>query len=60
VLHLDRLVGKVDAVVDRKASQLQVNAVHHDVSFTRVMTGAVNAELGALASWLALDDVRYA
>ena len=60
VLHHDRLVGKVDAIADRKASVLQVNAVHQDVPFTRAMTAAVNAELQALAEWLGLDDVRYA
>ncbi len=59
VLHDDRLVGKVDATVDRKGSLLQVNAVHKDVPFTRAMTAAVKAELRALATWLALDDVRY-
>jgi uncharacterized protein YcaQ len=59
VLHNDRLVGKVDATVDRKGSLLQVNAVHKDISFTRPMTAAVKAELRALATWLALDDVRY-
>ena len=41
VLHHDRLVGKVDAIADRKASVLQVNAVHQDVRFTRAMTAAV-------------------
>ena len=35
VLHHDRLVGKVDATADRKASLLQVHAVHQDVRFTR-------------------------
>ena len=60
VLHNDRLVGKVDATVDRKASLLQVNAVHPDVTFTRPLTAAVKAELRGLAKWLALDDVRYA
>lgn len=30
-----------------------------EVRFTRHMTAAVNAELGALATWLALGDVRY-
>jgi uncharacterized protein len=59
VLHNDRLVGKVDATVDRKGSLLQVNAVHKDVPFSRAMTAAVKAELRALATWLALDDVRY-
>ena len=59
VLHHDRLVGKVDALAERKTSVLQVNAVHQDVPFTRAMTAAVNAELQALAEWLGLADVRY-
>ena len=57
MLHHDRLVGKVDATADRKAS-LQVHAVHQDVPFTRAMTAAVHAELEALAYWLGLDAVE--
>jgi uncharacterized protein len=60
ILHGDRLVGKVDAVADRKASVLRVNAIHEDVKFTRVMTKAVQAELADLAAWLALDAVQPA
>src|SRR5262249_54326461 len=37
VLHHDRPVGKVDAIPDRKASVLRVNAIHEDVKFTRAM-----------------------
>ena len=59
VLHHDRLVGKVDATADRKASCLRVNAVHADVTFTRDMTAAVEGELEALARWLALDEVVH-
>jgi uncharacterized protein YcaQ len=58
VLHHDQLVGKVDAVADRKSSLLQVHAVHHDVRFTRAMTAAVKRELDGLAQWLGLDDVH--
>jgi uncharacterized protein len=54
VLHHDRLVGKVDAAADRKASVLRVNAIHEDVKFTRAITKAVQAELDDLASWLGL------
>ena len=43
VLHHDRLVGKVDAIADRKASLLRVHAIHPDVRFTRGMTAAVRA-----------------
>ncbi len=58
VLHYDRLVGKVDAVADRKASVLRVNAIHEDVRFTRAIAKAVQAELDDLASWLELDAVE--
>ncbi len=60
ILHDDRLVGKVDANADRKASVLRVNAIHEDVRFTRTMTKAVQAELEDLASWLGLGAVEPA
>jgi uncharacterized protein YcaQ len=52
VLHQDQLVGKVDAIVDRKASVLRVHAIHEDVRFTRAISKAVHAEIEALAAWL--------
>ena len=60
VLHRDRLVGKVDAAADRKASVLRVNAIHEDVKFTRTLTKAVQGELDDLGSWLGLDAVESA
>jgi uncharacterized protein len=57
VLHHDRLVGKVDAVADRKASVLRVHAIHEDVTLTRAVTNAVQAELDDLAAWLGLSAV---
>ena len=57
ILHGDRLIGKVDAAADRKASVLRVNAIHEDVKFTRAMTKAVRGELVDLASWLGLNAV---
>ena len=58
VLHGDRLVGKVDAVADRKASVLRVNAIHEDVEFTPAITRGVQAELKDLAGWLGLDTIE--
>lgn len=58
ILHEDRLVGKLDAAADRKASVLRVHAIHQDVRFTRPMTRAVQAELDDLAAWLGLEVVR--
>jgi uncharacterized protein YcaQ len=60
VLHDDRLVGKVDAAADRKASVLRVHAIHEDVRCTRTMTKAVQSELDDLASWLGLSGVEQA
>ena len=57
ILHEDRLVGKLDAVADRKASVLRVNAIHEDVKFTRAITKGVRTELDDLASWLGLSAV---
>jgi uncharacterized protein YcaQ len=58
ILHEDRLVGKLDAAADRKASVLRVNTIHEDVKFTRAMTKAVQAELEDLASWLGLSAIE--
>ena len=60
ILHEDRLVGKLDAVADRKASVLRVNAIHEDVKFTRAMTKAVQSELEDLASWLGVSAIESA
>jgi hypothetical protein len=57
ILHGDRLVGKVDAIADRKASVFRVNTVHEDVRFTRALSQAVQAELDDLAMWLGLTAV---
>jgi hypothetical protein len=57
ILHGDRLVGKLDAVADRKASVLRVHAIHEDVSFSRAMTTAVRKEIENLAAWLGLEAV---
>jgi uncharacterized protein len=60
IVHGDRLVGKLDAKADHKASVLRVNAIHEDVKFTRAITKGVQAELEDLASWLRLGAVQSA
>jgi uncharacterized protein len=58
ILHGDQLVGKLDAAADRKASVLQVNAIHEDVPFSRAITAGVRKEIDDLAAWLELDVDR--
>jgi hypothetical protein len=55
ILYGDRLVGKLDAIADRKAGVLRVNAIHEDVSFSKAMTAGVRREIDDLAAWLGLE-----
>ena len=57
VLHHDRLVGKLDALADRKRGVFEVVALHADVRLTKPMVKAINAEIAALAGWLDLEPV---
>jgi uncharacterized protein YcaQ len=57
ILHGDRLVGKLDAIVDRRAGVLRVNAIHEDVRFSPALTKAVRKEIDDLAGWLGLGSV---
>lgn len=54
VLYGDRMVGKLDAIADRKAGVLRVNALHWDVETTSAMADAVRREIEDLARWLEL------
>jgi uncharacterized protein YcaQ len=55
ILYGDQLVGKLDAVADRKAGVLRVNAIHEDLPFTPDVTAAVRGEIEDLARWLELE-----
>jgi uncharacterized protein YcaQ len=55
ILSGDRLVGKLDAIADRDAGVLRVDAVHQDVPFDDATTAAVDREIKELADWLGLD-----
>ena len=52
ILYGDQLIGKLDAIADRKASVLRVSAIHEDVPFAPVMTAALRTEIDDLAAWL--------
>jgi uncharacterized protein YcaQ len=58
ILYGDRLVGKLDATADRKASVLRVYAIHEDVEFTRALAKGVQTELEDLARWLGLETIE--
>ncbi len=58
ILHEDQLIGKLDAVADRKASVLRINAIHEDVRFTPAMKRGMRTELESLASWIGLEAIE--
>jgi uncharacterized protein len=60
ILYGDRLVGKLDATADHKATVLRIDAIHQDAPFTKAMTTAITRETKALATWLNLSTSRWA
>ncbi len=52
ILHGDELVGKLDAVVDRRRNVLSVNAIHLDAGHSAELTAVVFDQVAALAEWL--------
>jgi uncharacterized protein len=55
ILYGDRLVGKLDALADRRAGVLRINAFHQDVLFTAAVAAALDREIRDLAEWLLLE-----
>jgi uncharacterized protein len=55
ILHHDRLIGKLDALANRKTGVFEVTAIHQDVPFTPSQMADVRTEIDALATWLGLS-----
>lgn len=58
ILYGDQLVGKLDAIADRKAGTLRINAIHQDVPFDKTTAAAVDDEIKTLAHCFELDLVE--
>lgn len=61
ILHGDRLIGRVDPKMDRKAGRLVVNAVHlePDVTLDGEMRPAVEGAIESLAAFLGAESIDY-
>jgi uncharacterized protein len=55
ILAGDRLIGKVDAIPDRTAGVLRIDAGHQDEAFDKSTAAAVDDEIEDLARSLRLD-----
>jgi uncharacterized protein YcaQ len=64
ILHGDRLVGRADLAIDRKARRLVAHAVHREPGAPRgkAVAAAIRRELERLATWQGAEglDVRQA
>ena len=61
ILHGDRLIGRIDPKMDRKANRLVVNAVHLEpgVALDGVTQKAVTAAIETLSSFLGAAMIEY-
>jgi uncharacterized protein len=61
ILHGDRLIGRIDAAMDRRASRLDVHAVHAEpgAPATKGPAEAVAGAVEALGSWLGAREIAY-
>jgi uncharacterized protein YcaQ len=57
ILHGDRLVGRIDPALDRKAGVLKVNAVYAEVDAPAEAWPAIETAINDLAEWLGATAV---
>jgi uncharacterized protein len=61
ILHGDRIIGRIDPMMDRKASRLHINAVHAEshAPMTQEAAQAVAHSVAELAAFLDAKEVVY-
>ena len=58
ILDGDRLIGRIDPVLDRKKKVLRLNAVYAEPDTTMDAAERVATAIGELASWLGASAVE--
>jgi uncharacterized protein len=60
ILHHDRLIGRADLAIDRKASRLVAHAIHREPDAPRgkAVARAIRRELERLAKWQGAGDLE--
>ena len=59
ILHGDRIIGRIDPVMDREAGRLVVNSVHAEPGATRSDGRAVAGAIEELAGFLGAGSIRH-
>jgi uncharacterized protein len=57
ILHGDRLIGRIDPLLDRKTGALHVHAVHAEPDAPEDAGAAVSTAIAELADWVGASDV---
>jgi uncharacterized protein len=57
ILHGDRLIGRIDPAMDRRAKVLRINAVHAEPDAPPRAWRAVEAAINELGGWLGAESV---
>lgn len=58
ILHGDRLIGRIDPVLDRKRRVLTVNAIHAEPNAPADAWPAVKRAIDELAAWIGAEEVN--
>lgn len=59
ILHGDRLIGRIDPLMDRRSGRLTIHAVHAEPGAPGDAGPAVGAAIQELAAWLGATEVVY-
>lgn len=59
ILHGDRLIGRVDPTMDRKANVLRVNAIYAEEAAPENAGPAIGKAISRLAKWLGVREIAY-
>ena len=59
ILHGDRLIGRIDPTMDRKAGVFRVNAVHAEEKAPESAGPAIARAIDRLGRWLGAGETAY-
>jgi uncharacterized protein YcaQ len=61
ILHGDRIIGRIDPIMDRKAKRLNINAVYAepDAPLTSEAAQSISASVADLAAFLGANSIDY-
>jgi uncharacterized protein len=59
ILHGERLIGRIDPLMDRRTGVLHLNAVHAEPDAPASAGPAIARSIGELGKWLGAEEIAY-